>query len=81
MRDTLPELSRLGVDAVGISPDPPEKLKRFDDKKKLGFLLLSDENHETTDAYGAWGEKTMFGKKYKGFIRSSFLVDEKVSDV
>ena len=62
---------------LGISPDKPEKLKKFDEKYGLGFTLLSDPEHEVAEAYGAWGEKSMYGKKYMGIIRSAFLVDEK----
>jgi peroxiredoxin Q/BCP len=62
---------------LGISPDAPAKLEKFDDKYGLGFALLSDPDHATADAYGAWGEKSMYGKKYMGIVRSAFLVDEK----
>jgi peroxiredoxin Q/BCP len=61
---------------VGISPDPPPKLKKFEEQHGLGFPLLSDPDHRTAEAYGAWGEKTMYGKKVQGIIRSSFLIDE-----
>jgi peroxiredoxin Q/BCP len=77
IRDHREDLTRLGVDVVGISPDEPEKQKAFDDKYGLGFPLLSDPDHEVAEAWGAWGEKAMYGKKYEGVIRSSFLVDEK----
>src|SRR5688500_2064541 len=62
---------------VGISPDTPQKQKKFDDKYTLGFPLLADEDHSTAEAYGTWGEKSMYGKKYMGIIRSAFLVDPK----
>jgi peroxiredoxin Q/BCP len=62
---------------VGISPDLPPKLKKFDDKYSLGFTLLSDEDHAVADAFGVWGEKSMYGKKYMGIVRSAFLIDEK----
>jgi peroxiredoxin Q/BCP len=62
---------------LGVSPDAPAKLEKFDDKYGLGFALLSDPDHATADAYGAWGEKSMYGKKYMGIVRSAFLVDEK----
>lgn len=77
MRDALHELDELGVAAVGISPDKPETQSKFDDKHSLGFPLLSDTDHATALAYGAWGEKKMYGKTYEGIIRSSFLIDEK----
>jgi thioredoxin-dependent peroxiredoxin len=77
IRDTSQSLNQKGVTAIGISPDTPAKIKKFDEKYNLGFDLLSDPEHETAQAWGAWGEKSMYGKKYMGIIRSSFLVDEK----
>ncbi len=65
------------TEIIGISPDKPAKQKRFDDKYGLGFPLLADEDHAVADAYGVWGEKSMYGKKYMGIVRSAFLVDEK----
>jgi thioredoxin-dependent peroxiredoxin len=61
---------------VGISPDPPAKLAKFDEKYSLGFTLLSDTDHAVAEAYGVWVEKNMYGKKYMGVQRSAFLVDE-----
>ncbi len=60
---------------VGVSPDPLQRQARFDQKYGLGFPLLSDGNHAVAEAYGAWGEKSMYGKKYMGIVRSAFLVD------
>lgn len=77
VRDAGPDLSVDGVAAIGISPDKPEKQKKFDEKYGLGFRLLSDEDHSIAKAYGAWGTKKMYGKSYEGIIRSSFLIDEK----
>ena len=77
MSESLDELRELGVEAVGISPDPQERQKRFDDKHDLGFPLLSDEDGAVARAYGAWGVKNMYGKKKEGIVRSSFLLDEK----
>ena len=65
----------LGVDVVGISPDEPEAQLAFDRKFSLGFPLLADTDHAVADAWGTWGEKTLYGKTYLGIIRSSFLVD------
>ena len=62
---------------IGISPDQPEKLAKFDEKYGLGFTLLSDPGHETAEKYGVWGEKVNYGKRYMGIIRSAFLIDEK----
>jgi thioredoxin-dependent peroxiredoxin len=76
IRDAREDLSGLGVDAVGISPDKPGKQRRFDEKFGLGFPLLSDPDHAVAEAYGAWGERSMYGKTYMGIIRSSFLIDE-----
>ena len=77
VRDARQDLKNLKVDVLGLSPDAPEKQKKFDVKYSLGFPLLADIGHTTADAYGVWGDKTNYGKTYKGIIRSSFLVDEK----
>jgi peroxiredoxin Q/BCP len=76
IRDARTKLAELGVAALGISPDKPSTQKKFDGKYGLGFPLLSDPDHVAAQAYGAWGEKTMYGKKSMGIIRSSFLLDE-----
>ncbi|MBB2774169.1 MULTISPECIES: thioredoxin-dependent thiol peroxidase [Mycolicibacterium] len=75
-RDNLAELNDAGVDVVGISPDKPAKLAKFRDKEGLTFPLLSDPDKEVLTAWGAFGEKTMYGKTVQGVIRSTFLVDE-----
>jgi peroxiredoxin Q/BCP len=75
LRDVLGDIGDTAV--LGISPDKPAKQKRFDDKYSLGFPLLADEDHAVAEAYGAWGEKSMYGKKFMGIVRSAFLVDEK----
>ncbi len=62
---------------MGISPDEPGKQKKFDEKYSLGFPLLSDLDNKVAKAYGAWGEKSMYGKTYEGIIRSSFVIDGK----
>jgi peroxiredoxin Q/BCP len=77
VRDARDGLAAAGATAMGISPDPPAKQGKFDTKHGLGFPLLADEDHKVAEAYGAWGEKSMYGKKYMGIIRSSFLIDEK----
>ena len=76
VRDARQGLSDLGLAVVGISPDPTPKQKKFDDKYGLTFPLLADTERQTAAAYGAWGEKNMYGKKVDGLIRSSFLLDE-----
>ena len=70
------QFAELNVSAVGISPDVPESQKKFDDKFELGFPLLSDPDHKVATAYGVWVERNMYGKKYMGIKRSSFLIDE-----
>jgi thioredoxin-dependent peroxiredoxin len=77
VRDALAQLNALGADALGISPDPPAMQKKFSEKLQLKFSLLSDSDHAVAEAYGVWGEKSMYGKKYFGITRSSFLIDEK----
>jgi peroxiredoxin Q/BCP len=74
LRDILGDIGDTRV--LGISPDKPAKQKRFDDKYSLGFPLLADEDHSVAEAYGAWGEKSMYGRTFMGIIRSAFLVDE-----
>jgi thioredoxin-dependent peroxiredoxin len=76
VRDAREDLRGLGVDVVGVSPDAPEDQASFDQKFSLGFPLLSDPDHAVADAWGVWGEKSLYGKKYDGIVRSSFLVDE-----
>jgi peroxiredoxin Q/BCP len=75
LRDAAPRIGETVV--VGISPDKPARQKKFDDKYGLGFPLLADEDHAVAEAYGVWAEKSMYGKKYMGIVRSAFLVDEK----
>ena len=76
-RDSLTELNGAGIDVVGISPDKPEKLAKFRDAEELTFPLLSDPEKKVLTAWGAFGEKKMYGKTVQGVIRSTFLVDEK----
>lgn len=75
LRDILGEIGDTAV--IGISPDAPSKQAKFDEKYSLGFPLLSDEDHAVAEAYSTWGERSMYGKKYMGIIRSAFLIDEK----
>ena len=76
VRDARGDFSHIGAAVVGISPDTPERQKKFDEKYGLRFPFLSDTDHAVADAYDVWGEKSMYGKKYEGIIRSSFLIDE-----
>jgi thioredoxin-dependent peroxiredoxin len=75
-RDSLSEFTGAGYVVLGISPDKPEKLAKFRDAEGLTFPLLSDPSRSVLDAYGAYGEKTMYGKKITGVLRSTFVVDE-----
>ncbi|MFE5329904.1 thioredoxin-dependent thiol peroxidase [Embleya sp. NPDC056575] len=74
--DNLDLLAGAGYDVLGISPDKPEKLVKFREKENLRVTLLADPDKATLEAYGAFGEKTMYGKTVKGVIRSTFIVDE-----
>jgi thioredoxin-dependent peroxiredoxin len=76
-RDNLPELNDAGLAVVGISPDKPTKLAKFSDDQNLTFPLLSDPDRKVLTSWGAFGEKTMYGKTVQGVIRSTFVVDEK----
>ena len=75
-RDSLAELGDAGLEVLGISPDKPVKLAKFRDKEQLTFPLLSDPDRAVLTAWGAFGEKKMYGKTVQGVIRSTFVVDE-----
>jgi thioredoxin-dependent peroxiredoxin len=77
VRDARRDFTKKGVAVLGVSPDKPSTQKKFDEKYSLGFPLLADTEHAMAEAYGVWGEKSMYGRKYFGIIRSSFLIDEK----
>ena len=74
LRDVADQIGDTAI--IGISPDKPTAQKKFDTKYALGFPLLADEDHAVAESYGAWGEKSMYGKKYMGIVRSAFLIDE-----
>jgi thioredoxin-dependent peroxiredoxin len=74
-RDSLESLAAHDIAVVGISPDKPEKLEKFAERDSLTFPLLADPSHDVLSAYGAWGEKTMYGKKTTGVIRSTFVIN------
>ena len=74
MRDIAPRIADTAI--VGISPDKPAKQAKFDTKHGLGFPLLADVDHAVAVAFDVWREKSMYGKKYMGILRSAFLVDE-----
>ena len=73
-RDSLEALNAAGYAVVGISPDPPEKLAEFAERDGLTFPLLSDPDHAVMEAWGAWGEKSLYGKPVVGVIRSTVVV-------
>lgn len=74
-RDSLASLTAAGYAVVGVSPDPLDKLAAFAQDEALTFPLLSDPGHEVLEAWGAWGEKTNYGRTYTGVIRSTVVVD------
>jgi peroxiredoxin Q/BCP len=74
--DSLDSLRASGYEVLGISPDKPEKLAKFRERDSLTIRLLSDPDRSVLTAWGAYGEKTMYGKKVQGVIRSTFVVDE-----
>jgi len=75
LRDHMQDLAQAETDILGISPDLPDKQLAFDEKYGLGFPLLSDPDHATAEAWGAWGAKTRKGRTFEDIIRSSFMVD------
>ena len=74
MRDIAGQVGSTAI--VGISPDKPARQAKFDAKHGLGFPLLADEDHAVAEAYDVWAEKSMYGRKYWGIVRSAFLVDD-----
>lgn len=76
-RDASEEYKNLGVSIIGISKDNTKSHKKFAEKYKLNFPLLADESGKTIESYGAWGEKSMFGKKYMGILRNTYLINPK----
>jgi len=80
--EAMPEIEADGAVVLGISPDSPEKLASWKEKKQLAFDLLSDPDHKVLEKWGAWGEKKLYGKTYMGVIRSHWIIDEvgKVAD-
>lgn len=75
-RDQFAELTARGVVVLGISPDSTASHRKFADKHQLPFTLLADPDHQVAEAFGAWGEKTLYGRKFMGLMRSTFLIDE-----
>ncbi len=75
IRDRAAEYDAAGAVVVGVSPDPVSAVKKFHDKQSLNFTLLADADHAVCDAYGVWTEKSMYGKKFWGAVRSTFIID------
>lgn len=75
VRDHLPNYAEAGAVVLGVSPDPHARVKRFADRFGLDFTLLGDADHSVCDAYGVWVEKSMYGKKYWGAARATFIID------
>ncbi len=76
LRDAYADFQTQGYEVVGVSPDKPRSLQNFINKQELPYDLLSDPENELTKAFGAWGEKKMYGKVYDGLLRTTFLLDE-----
>lgn len=77
LRDNFPKFQKLNAVVLGISVDPAKKHKKFATKYKLPFTLLADEQKIVVEKYGVWAEKSMYGRKYMGTLRTSFLVNPK----
>lgn len=77
LRDNYNVLMKQGYQVLGISPDTVKKHRKFIDKFELPFDLIADTEHQIAETYGVWGEKSMYGRKYMGIIRTTFLIDEK----
>jgi thioredoxin-dependent peroxiredoxin len=82
-RDRASDYENANAVVLGVSPDPQNKLREFADKEHLQFTLLGDEDHSVADKYGVWVEKSMYGRKYMGFERSTFVIgpDGKIEHV
>ncbi|MFT4861591.1 MAG: peroxiredoxin Q/BCP [Pseudohongiellaceae bacterium] len=76
LRDSKKQLSTLDAVAIGVSPDPVARLKKFEDKENLNFILVSDEDHSITEKYGVWGLKKFMGREFMGVIRSTFIISK-----
>ena len=74
VRDHRADYDAAGAVVLGVSPDPVKKVAKFDDKYGLGFPLLADEDHSVAEAYGVWVEKSMYGRKYIGNERTTFVI-------
>lgn len=77
LRDNYSLLKKEGFEVIGISPDDEKKHKKFEAKFSLPFTLIADVKHTIIDKYGVWGEKQLYGRKYMGLHRTTFVIDEK----
>ena len=77
LRDNFSLLKQNGFTVIGISPDDVKKHQKFREKFKLPFTLLADPQHKIINKYGVWGEKNLYGRKYMGLHRTTFVIDEK----
>ena len=76
LRDSLQSLEQSEAVALGVSPDPVARLKKFEEKEGLNFTLLSDEDHALADKYGVWGLKKFMGREFMGIVRTTFIIDK-----
>ena len=76
LRDSLQSLEQSEAVALGVSPDPVARLKKFEEKEGLNFTLLSDADHALADKYGVWGLKKFMGREFMGIIRTTFIIDK-----
>ena len=76
LRDSLRSLKQLESVALGVSPDPVARLKKFEEKEGLNFTLLSDKDHALADKFGVWGLKKFMGREFMGVIRTTFIIDK-----
>lgn len=77
LRDHYSLLKKKGIEVIGVSPDEEAKHKKFEERNQLPFRLIADTRHQILEKYGVWEQKQLFGHKYMGVIRTSFLIDEK----
>ena len=77
LRDNYALLKKNGFEVIGVSPDEAKKHKKFEAKYKLPFTLIADPSHAILEKYGVWDQKQMFGNKYMGVLRTTFVIDEK----
>lgn len=77
LRDNYKRFQKQGYEILGVSPDSAKSHAKFIAKQKLPFSLIADEDHAIAEAYGVWGDKVLFGRQYKGILRTTFVIDEK----